>query len=106
MRKEDKIFDSDKLDKLIKAQLPDPNDSRQEKLYKLVTKHMVHGPCGSLNPHSVCMENGSCTKEFPKTFRDETMMNSNGYPAYARPDNGITYTITKNEHKITVIIKL
>jgi len=37
------------------------------------------------------MENGYCTKDFPKPFREETNMSLNGYPAYARPDNGIVH---------------
>lgn len=57
---------------------------------------MVHGPCGNLNSKSVCMVEGKCTKEFPKTFIEQTKENVNGYPLYRRRNNG--RTITKNIH--------
>ena len=88
MRNQDKIQECEKLDQLIKAQLPDPKDPRQKRLYDIVSAQLIHRPCGILNPNSVCMENNQCTKEFPKKFTSETQMNVNGYPLYARPDNG------------------
>ena len=54
---------------------------------------MIHGPCGLLNPKSVCMENGTCKKKFPKEFREQTNENVNGYPAYRRRNNGRTVTV-------------
>ena len=30
------------------------------------------------------MENGRCSKKFPKAFASETMLNNKGYPAYRR----------------------
>ena len=40
------------VDKIISAELPDPRNSR---LYNAVKKHMIHGPCGALNPRCPCM---------------------------------------------------
>ena len=93
LRKEDKIYETDRLDKMIKAKLPDPNDKRQKRLFEIITKQMIHGPCGRFNPSSVCMDHltGKCTKEFPKKFNETTNMNENGFPAYARPDNGVHF---------------
>ena len=33
-------------------------------LYEIVMSHMVHGPCGSINPESSCTADGYCTKAF------------------------------------------
>src|SRR5205807_835973 len=37
-----------------------------------------------------CIVNGLCKKRFPKHFCQETRMKEDGYPEYARPDNGHT----------------
>ena len=36
------------------------------------------------------MENGKCSKEFPKAYAEETDMCVNGYPLYKRPRIGNT----------------
>lgn len=57
---------------------------------------MLHGPCGTANPNCPCMVNGICSKNFPKTFHQETHLphNGHGYPEYRRPNDGPT--IDKN----------
>ena len=49
---------------------------------------MMHGPCGEHNPNARCMENGRCTKRFPKNFVDETHTQNSGYPEYRRRNDG------------------
>jgi len=34
-----------------------------------------------------------CAKRFPKDFCQETVMDENKYPSYARPQDGFTYTV-------------
>lgn len=91
LREEDKLRNRDDIDRLISAEIPDPEEDTE--LYDLVKQCMIHGPCGILNPASVCMEDGKCRKRFPKEFRDETMENLNGYPAYRRRNNGRTVNV-------------
>ncbi|XP_076936999.1 uncharacterized protein LOC143604386 [Bidens hawaiensis] len=49
---------------------------------------MMHGPCGVANPKCSCIDDNSCSKEFPKKFQNETSIDSNGFPVYRRRDLG------------------
>jgi hypothetical protein len=60
----------EQIDSFISAEILDP--SIDSLAYALVVKHMVHGPCGVLNPNSPCMKNGRCSKDYPKPFHGET----------------------------------
>ncbi|XP_072077968.1 uncharacterized protein [Arachis hypogaea] len=73
------------------AELSDP--VRFPKLYSVVTKYMIHGPCGKLRPSSPCMRNGGCSKFYLKKFVDATGFDKDGYPIYRRRNMGITYKI-------------
>ncbi|XP_065315372.1 uncharacterized protein LOC135924248 [Gordionus sp. m RMFG-2023] len=83
-----KIETSQAIDKFVCAEMPDK--ILDPKLFQIITHFMIHGPCGIFNPKSPCMENGICTKKFPKDFQMETRPNIDGYPYYKRRDNGIT----------------
>lgn len=82
---DDRIAGSIEIDKIVCAEIPDVRT--QPKLHEYVVKHMIHGPCGLLNPNSVCMSDGKCTKDFPKEFCESTRESVNGYPIYRRRDN-------------------
>lgn len=75
-------FDMNKIDQIISAELP--NKVTDPKLFETITKNMIHGPCGHINPKSPCMDNGKCTKNFPKPLRLETQTGEDGYPSYRR----------------------
>ena len=51
-----------------------PNAVEDPALYETIKHYMVHGPYGARNPSAPCMENGKCTKGYPKDFADETTM--------------------------------
>uniref|UniRef100_A0ABD2WRG2 ATP-dependent DNA helicase n=1 Tax=Trichogramma kaykai TaxID=54128 RepID=A0ABD2WRG2_9HYME len=78
-----KINTPDTVDQYISAEIPD--QSCNPLLYEIVTKNMIHGPCGDW-----CMKDGKCTKKFPKEFIDETKMDEHGYPNYRRRDKSYT----------------
>jgi hypothetical protein len=84
----DKIHDAHDIDSIVSAQLPDP--VTQPLLYETVTTCMLHGPCGDVKPNAKCMVDKKCSKKYPKEFREHTLWSENGYPDYARPDNGRT----------------
>ncbi|CAF2118503.1 unnamed protein product [Rotaria magnacalcarata] len=75
---ESKQRDSNSVDRIVSSEIPNADQNPQ--LYEIVKSHMIHGPCGVLNKNSPCMEDGKCTKEFPKEFRNETASNKDGYP--------------------------
>jgi hypothetical protein len=84
------------INHIISAEIPNPHS--QKELYNLVKKHMMHGPCGQSNESSPCMRNNRCSKFFPKKWKEETVVDQEGFPVYRRRRNG--HTITKN--KITL----
>lgn len=80
---EDKLRTPEMLDRLICAEIPDKEE--HPVLYDIVTKVMIHGPCGTYNTNSPCMdEHGHCSKKFPKQFVQATVMDEAGYPEYRR----------------------
>jgi hypothetical protein len=83
-----KLTTAAEVDSLISAELPEPVDERV--LYDIVSKSMLHRPCGIRNPGAPCMKRGECSKRYPKTFRDETSLSVEGYPEYRRRNNGRT----------------
>jgi hypothetical protein len=80
------------INSCISAQWPNPGT--QPLLFETVKSTMVHGPCGSINPSAPCMQNGRCSKGYPKPFQQSTSTNEDGYPLYARPDDGRSFPVT------------
>ncbi len=90
----DKLLDPAAVDSVIRATWPDP--VTEPVLFNAVKSLMVHGPCGALNPDERCMENGKCSKGFPKPFQDGTSLEREGYPLYNRPDDGRAYLVGRH----------
>jgi Helitron helicase-like domain at N-terminus len=84
VRDEDKLHTCDQYDLVISAELPDP--TTHPKLREMVLRHMIHGPCGNLNP--TCMQclnaQGTCSKHFPKPAQELTTDGIDAYPQYRR----------------------
>lgn len=72
----------DLIDDFISAEIPDPTIDPE--LHDIVTKNMIHGPCGIINPRSPCMDEGKCTKKYPRQLLQETITGIDGYPLYRR----------------------
>ena len=81
-----KLRDCHDIDNIISAEIPD--ETKDPQLHQIIKSCMMHGPCGIHNPQSVCMENGVCTKNFPKEFSSDTVLSVNGYPQYRHRSNG------------------
>ncbi|XP_039969509.1 uncharacterized protein LOC120781369 [Bactrocera tryoni] len=70
------------IDTVISAEIPD--QTIDPGLFEVVTKNMIHGPCGDINNH----EN---VQTFSKQLITETITGDDGYPQYRRrstEDNG------------------
>ena len=80
------------IDSSISAQWPNP--VCEPFLFDTIKSTMIHGPCSTLNPSSPCMQDGHCTKDYPKVFQNMTTMTDNGYPAYARPNDGHAFPVS------------
>ncbi|CAN1769842.1 hypothetical protein LINPERHAP1_LOCUS11421 [Linum perenne] len=85
---EDKIYSPSHIDSVISAEIPDVIADPQ--CYDVVSRLMLHGPCGHLFPNSPCMVTEKCTKHYPKKFNPETTIDEDGFPRYRRRENGRT----------------
>ena len=88
---DNKLRNRDDIDRIISAELPDVNES--PRLHAIVKSCMIHGPCGHVRPNSICMDEGVCTKGYPKEYSAHTLESVDGYPRYRRRDNGRTIKV-------------
>ncbi len=81
----DGIKTEEQLDQIIRAEIPDKEN--EPKLYELVKKFMMHGPC---TKNMACMQRDGvkCSKGFPKPFSEKTIITRGGFPQYRRRDDG------------------
>ncbi|XP_073129973.1 uncharacterized protein [Henckelia pumila] len=81
-----KIASADVYDRYVSAELP--NKVLFPHLFNLVSRHMMHGPCGRLNRSCPCMVNGRCKHHYPHPHLAHTIQGHDGYPIYRRRENG------------------
>jgi hypothetical protein len=92
MQRKYKITCPEQYDAIITAELPDKK--KYPELYKMVTKHMMHGPCRVLNPNCPCTKDRtSCKNYYPRPFCDSTSQGKDSYPVYRRRDDGRKETV-------------
>lgn len=72
----------EEIESIISAEIHDK--TVDPKLHAVVTKHMIHGPCGVFNNNSPCMVDGKCSKRYPRDLIAKTITGNNGYPLYRR----------------------
>ena len=88
MQSSHKIRNTLELDKIISAEIPDPNQN--PRLYDIVTSFMLHRDCIKYSKIATCIHNERCRFGFPKPYIDCTTFQEGAYPAYRRraPANG------------------
>ena len=82
---EDKPRDPSQYDTIVSAEIPDRLDN--PRLYNIVKRCMIHGPCGLAKKIAPCMRDGNCSKKYTKEFSSITTTANDGYPIYRRMDN-------------------
>nr|GEZ90747.1 DNA helicase [Tanacetum cinerariifolium] len=80
------------VDQFVSAELPDPEG------YNVVSKVMMHGPCGAASFKAPCMKDDKCSKTFSKKFNQNTFFDENGHVHYRRRDTGVS--VTRNEFQL------
>ncbi|XP_041017911.1 uncharacterized protein LOC121260131 [Juglans microcarpa x Juglans regia] len=87
-----KVYAPESFDEIVLAEILDKNTNMH--LHNVVVKHMMHGPCGALNPSNVCMKrNGCCKSNSPKNYAYATTVGNDSFPIYRRKNNGITVKV-------------
>ncbi|ONM54612.1 hypothetical protein ZEAMMB73_Zm00001d020246 [Zea mays] len=85
MQRKYKLTCPEQYDLLISAEIP---SNKYPELQKMVIKHMMHSPCGSLNPNCPCTKGRkSCKNHYPRPFNDTTLQGKDLYPIYRRHDD-------------------
>nr|GEX85778.1 DNA helicase [Tanacetum cinerariifolium] len=91
-----KLQDAQQIDNYISTEIP--NSVHDPRGYKLVTELMMHEPSGASSSCAACMQEGSCSRHFSKTYNDRTFFDNNGHTHYQRRDTWIH--VMKGESKL------
>ena len=104
MENDSKPKTAESIDRVVSAEFPNKEDN--PKLYDIIVRNNVHGPCGKcFDEKSYCLEktpNGKliCSKGFPKDYQKETQVVEGGYPVYRRrseADGGNVYEMERKK---------
>ncbi|XP_044592065.1 uncharacterized protein LOC123270186 [Cotesia glomerata] len=71
----------DEVDSIISAEIPD--ETVDPKLHAIVTKNMIHRPCGVFNTASPCMIDGKCSKRYPRDLHADTITDNRWIVPYS-----------------------
>ncbi|XP_062075423.1 uncharacterized protein LOC133779481 [Humulus lupulus] len=92
LQNEWKLHAPESFDEIVSAEIPDKNTNIH--LHNAVVKHMMHGPCGVLNPSNVCMKgNHGCKSNYPKNYASATTVGNDCFPIYRHSNNGMTVKV-------------
>ena len=90
----DRLLDPAVVNRFVCAEIPHPENDPDGLLTGVVTRMMVHGPCGQHKPQAPCIVAKAAghslvySKRFPKRFSPVTIVREDGYPEYRRRDDG------------------
>ncbi|XP_043469424.1 uncharacterized protein LOC122503067 [Leptopilina heterotoma] len=72
LKENSKILTVESVDRYISAEIPDENINPS--LHNIIMQNNIHGPCGDW-----CLIDGKCSKNFPKSYQEETTIEENCY---------------------------
>nr|GFA73948.1 DNA helicase [Tanacetum cinerariifolium] len=82
--------------RFVSAELPYPRTNLEG--YNILSKPMLHGPCGAPSFKALCIKDDKCSKKFLKKFNQKTFFDENGHVHYWRRDTGVS--VTRNEFQL------
>ncbi|KAL6648338.1 hypothetical protein ACP70R_012562 [Stipagrostis hirtigluma subsp. patula] len=92
MQSKYKLICPEQYDRLISAEFPDKK--KYPEPFNMVKKHMMHGPCGTLNPNCpYTKDRDSCKNHYPRAFSETTLQGKDSYPIYRRRQDGRQETV-------------
>ncbi|KAF4527518.1 hypothetical protein B566_EDAN015618 [Ephemera danica] len=103
-RSDNRVKTPEHVDAYVRATIPD--ETEDPELHALVKAHMLHNNCGPNVHGAKCMKDGKCSKNYPRAFRNETVLNDgNGRVAFRRPNDGRSIihngTLRTNQHIVS-----
>ncbi|RUS16258.1 LOW QUALITY PROTEIN: hypothetical protein BC937DRAFT_91431 [Endogone sp. FLAS-F59071] len=99
---DDKPKTVEDINSIVCAEIP--NLIQQPYLYNIITNCMIYGPCRPIKPNAQCMKNGKCSKHYPQTFSETTVIDQNGYSIYRYHNNSQTFVKNSFEYNNIWII--
>ena len=108
LRPEDRFLDAARIDQIVQAELPDERSDPTGVLFQTVQSTMIHGPCGIHHPTAPCMVKKAgqsqpvCSKRYPRSFQEETIVQEDGYPLYWRRCSGRTVSMQVRGQSMTL----
>ena len=79
-----KLRTPEDIDRCVTAELPD--STTEPHLLEKVSK-LIHHPCHNRS-RQVCMVNNRCSKKFPKTHTEQTLIDQGTFQKYRKRENG------------------
>ena len=76
------IIHPNEMDDVIRAELRHAHENPV--LHDTIKWHMLHGPCGDLNPNASSMKVRVCKIRYPQNLHNETQTDRDGHPLYRR----------------------
>ena len=95
-----KYLNLEDIDNMISTEIP--NKDTHLELYELVSKHMIHGPCGLPNRRTPCMLDGKRIRFFLKKFQQATIVDNDVFQFIGKE----TMDIWLKRMVLNMIIKL